>query len=151
MTVKTETNFYKSLKKCLQSGRPDLIITRIESYVTPGFPDCLIYYPSTGFFTIELKVIRRRKNGTGKLLISPLQMAWHAQHDRVNAPVYIMVWDPDARSAKLFQASKLPELRQNSYDTVTGELWAGILGPAQLQQMLELLETPKLPQNSQNI
>ena len=42
MTVKTETNFWKSLKKYLDAG--NYICSRLESYVTPGFPDCLIYH-----------------------------------------------------------------------------------------------------------
>ena len=61
MTVKTETNFYKTFKKCLENGDDEFIITRIESYVTPGFPDCLIYHKDLGFFTVELKVVRRNK------------------------------------------------------------------------------------------
>ena len=75
MTVKTETNFYKNLKRCLETGPEKYIITRIESYVTPGFPDCLIFHKEIGFFTLELKVVRRNKKGVGKVLISPLQHA----------------------------------------------------------------------------
>ena len=70
MTVKTETTFYKSLKKYLEDGDDKFIITRIESYATPGFPDCLIYHNDLGFFTIELKVVRRSKKGIGKVHIS---------------------------------------------------------------------------------
>ena len=77
MTVKTETNFYKNLKKYLENGDDKFIITRIESYATPGFPDCIIYHDDLGFFTIELKVIRRNNKGIGKVLVSPLQTAWH--------------------------------------------------------------------------
>ena len=42
MTVKTETNFWKSLKKYLDAG--EYITSRLESYVTPGFPDSLVYH-----------------------------------------------------------------------------------------------------------
>ncbi len=51
MTVKTETSFYKTFKRCLENGIEKYIITRIESYVTPGFPDCIIYHKDIGFFT----------------------------------------------------------------------------------------------------
>ena len=61
MTVKTETNFYKTFKKCLENGDDEFIITSIESYVTLVFLDCLIYHKDLGFFTVELKVVRRNK------------------------------------------------------------------------------------------
>ena len=35
MPAKTETNFWKSLKTCLNDG--NFVVSRIESYVTPGF------------------------------------------------------------------------------------------------------------------
>ena len=54
MTVKTETTFYKNLKKYLEDGDDKFIVIRIESYATPGFPDCIIYHNDLGFFTLEL-------------------------------------------------------------------------------------------------
>ena len=50
MTVKTETNFWKTLKTYLESG--EYVVSRLESYVTPGFPDCLVFHKDTGFFTL---------------------------------------------------------------------------------------------------
>ena len=123
MTVKTETNFYKSFKRCLENGSEKYLITRIESYVTPGFPDCLIFHKNIGFFTIELKVVRRNKKGVGKVSISPLQIAWNTLHMSHNAPVFILIYDPGKRSTKLFPCSKLLELRDNDYDSVDGGLW----------------------------
>ena len=69
MTVKPETNFWKSVKRLLEGG--EYIVSRLESYVTPGFPDCLIYNKVTGFFTVELKVI----NSNNRVTISPFQIA----------------------------------------------------------------------------
>ena len=142
MSVKTETNFYKSLKKFLESGSKKYIINRIESYVTPGFPDCLIYHNDVGFFTLELKVVRRNKNGIGKVLISPLQMAWNTIHMIHGAPVFTLVSDPGRGITKLFPSSKLLELRDKSYDSVDGELWSGELGPGFSAQLPKLLKLP---------
>ena len=127
MTVKTETNFYKNLKKCLETGSKKYIITRIESYVTPGFPDCLIYHNDVGFFTIELKVVRRNKKGIGKV---------HG------APALILLSDPGRGSTKLFSSSKLLELRDKDYDSVDGELWSGVLGPRFAAELPKLLKLP---------
>ena len=142
MTVKTETTFYKNFKKCLEDGSEKYIVTRIESYVTPGFPDCLIYHNDVGFFTIELKVVRRNKKGIGKVLISPFQMAWNTLHMIHGAPVFILIHDPGRRSTKLFTSSKLLELRDKDYDLVDGELWIGALGPGFAAELPKLLKLP---------
>ena len=144
MTVKTETNFYKNLKKYLEDGDDKFIVTRIESYATPGFPDCLIYHDDLGFFTIELKVIRRNNKGIGKVLISPLQTAWHLLHVMHGAPVYILVYDPGKRIVNLFEGDKLPKLRKLPYDEVVSE--ALYSGPVTGLQLVKLLgpQTPKL-------
>ena len=144
MTVKTETNFYKNLKKYLENGDDKFIITRIESYATPGFPDCLIYHNDLGFFTIELKVVRRSKRGIGKVLISPLQAAWNILHVIHGAPVYILVYDPGKRSVNLFEGAKLPKLREQPFDEVMTEaLYTGSLAGMQLVKILSP-KTPKL-------
>ena len=78
MTVKTETNFYKNVKKLLENGEEEFIVTRIESYATPGFPDCIIYHNDLGFFTIELKVVRRNNKGIGSVLFPHYK--WHGTH-----------------------------------------------------------------------
>ena len=74
MTVKTETSFWKTLKEYLNRG--NYIVSRLESYVTPGFPDCLVYHRETGFFTVELKVV----NSSTKVVLSPFQIAWNMRH-----------------------------------------------------------------------
>ena len=144
MTVKTETNFYKNLKKYLEDGDDKFIVTRIESYATPGFPDCIIYHNDLGFFTIELKVIRRNNKGIGKVLISPLQTSWHLLHVIHGAPVYILLYDPGKRSVNLFEGAKLPKLRSNSFDDVVPEaMYTGSLAWMQLVKLLSP-QTPKL-------
>ena len=144
MTVKTETNFYKNLKKYLEDGDDKFIVTRIESYATPGFPDCIIYHNDLGFFTIELKVIRRNNKGIGKVLISPLQTAWHLLHVMHDAPVYILVYDPGKRIVNLFEGDKLPKLRKLPFDDVApGALYSGPLAGRQLVKLLSP-QTPKL-------
>ena len=144
MTVKTETTFYKNVKKLLEDGDEKFIVTRIESYATPGFPDCIIHHNKLGFFTIELKVVRRSKRGIGKVLISPLQVAWHLLHVMHGAPVYILVYDPGKRSVNLFKGDKLPKLRKLPFDDVVTE--AMYSGPLPGMQLVKLLspQTPKL-------
>jgi hypothetical protein len=138
MTVKPETNFWKNVKKLLASGKEHYLVSRIESYATPGFPDCVVFHRDTGFFTLELKIARRNKKGIGKVLVSPLQLAWNTMHMISGAPVYTLVLDPGHRTVKLFTSEKLLELREKDYDSVTGALYEGPLVNLQLHKLLKL-------------
>ena len=122
MTVKPETNFWKNLKKYLESGTEKYLISRIESYSTPGFPDCVVFHKKTGFFTLELKLIHRNN----RILISPLQTAWNKWYAGSGAPVFILVGGLDGRRVKLFSGSKAQELREKDIDSVPG-LYDGLL------------------------
>ena len=107
MTVNPETNFWKSLKKLLETGHHKYLISRLESYVTPGFPDCLVFNKDTGFFTLELKVIQ----SNNKLKISPFQYAWNSLPSSLGAPVFILATALDGRYVKLFSGSVMRDLR----------------------------------------
>ena len=138
MTVKPETNFWKSLKEFLKNGKEHYLISRIESYATPGFPDCVVFHRDTGFFTLELKIVRRNKSGIGKVLVSPLQLAWNTIHMISGAPVYTLVSDHSRRTVKLFSSEKLQELRDKDYDSVPGALYEGPLAALELHKLLKL-------------
>mgnify|MGYP003132384609 CR=1 FL=1 len=134
MTVKPETRLWKTLKKYLSDG--NYIVSRLESYVTPGFPDCLIFHNVTGFFTVELKVIQRNN----KCILSPFQKAWNLRHSNAGAPVYILLGGLPKGHVKLFHGSQTKELGQCTVDQVPG-LYEG---------RLEDLDFRKLPNSSHN-
>ena len=136
MTVKPETRLWKSLKKCLKAG-DGYIVSRLESYVTPGFPDCLIFHNVTGFFTLELKVIHCNK----KCIISPFQKAWNLRHANAGAPVYILVGGLADGHVKLFHGSWAEHLGQKTIDLVPG-LYHGRLEDLDLCQVLSSSQTP---------
>tara|TARA_R110000824_G_scaffold5475_1_gene25337 strand:+ start:658 stop:1104 length:447 start_codon:yes stop_codon:yes gene_type:complete len=143
MTVKTESNFWKTLKKLWESGDEKYLVSRIESYVTPGFPDCVVFHKDTGFFTLELKVVKRNKRGIGRCHISTLQHAWNVSYARAGAPVYILVYDLGRRVVNLFHGSKTPKLRDNDLDSMVGEaLYSGPLPGLQLHKLLNS-QTPQ--------
>ena len=130
MTVKTETNFWKTLKKYLDGG--SYIVSRLESYVTPGFPDCLIYHRDTGFFTVELKVL----GSNNKVTLSPFQIAWNMRHATAGAQSYILVNLPLAEQVKLFHGCKTMELSQSNVFKVPG-LYEGRLMDLDLRQIVK--------------
>ena len=135
MTVKTETNFWKTLKTYLDDG--NYIVSRLESYVTPGFPDCLVFHKDIGFFTLELKVL----GSNNKVTLSPFQIAWNMRHALAGAPSYILVSFPVSGTVKLFHGCKTKDLGQNNAFSVPG-LYEGRLADLDLCQVLSNSQTP---------
>ena len=135
MTVKTETSFWRTLKIYLEGG--DFIVSRLESYVTPGFPDCLVFHKDTGFFTLELKVL----GSNNKVTLSPFQIAWNMRHATAGAQSYILVNLPLRGEVKLFHGCKTKELGQSTADQVPG-LYEGRLEDLDLVKLLNS-QTPQ--------
>ena len=135
MTVKGETRLWKSLKKLLEGG--EYIVSRLESYVTPGFPDCLIFHNVTGFFTIELKIAQANK----KVLISPFQIGWNMRHAIAGSQSYILVSLPLKGEVKLFHGCKTKELAASTVDLVPG-LYEGRIEDLDLCQVISNSQTP---------
>jgi len=135
MTVKTETNFWKSVKTLLDGG--DYIVSRLESYVTPGFPDCLVFHKDTGFFTVELKVL----GSNDKITLSPFQIAWNMRHALAGAQSYILVNLPLKGKVKLFHGCKTKDLGENTVFNVPG-LYEGRLEGLDLCQVISNSQTP---------
>ena len=136
MTVKPETRLWKNLKKHLNDG-DGYLISRLESYVTPGFPDCLIFHNVTGFFTLELKVIHCNK----KCILSPFQKAWNTIHYIHGAPVYILVGGLADGHVKLFHGASIKDLGQKTVDLVPG-LYEGPLKDLDLAKIVSSAQTP---------
>ena len=135
MSVKPETTFWKSLKTLLEGG--DYVVSRLESYVTPGFPDCLIFHKNVGFFTLELKVL----GSNNKVTLSPFQIAWNMRHAIAGAQSYILVNLAQRGEVKLFHGCKTKDLGQSTVDIVPG-LYEGRLVDLDLCQVLSNSQTP---------
>ena len=136
MTVKPETTFWKNVKKSLEGG--EYIVSRLESYVTPGFPDCVIFHNVTGFFTIELKIIQPNN----KVKFSVFQKAWNLRHANARASVYILVGGLKDKGVKLFHGAQTKELGQRTVDLVPG-LYEGRLEDLDLRQIVSNSQTPQ--------
>ena len=135
MTVKPESRFWKNVKKSLEGG--EYIVSRLESYVTPGFPDCVIFHNVTGFFTIELKIIQPNK----KIKFSVFQKAWNLRHANAGAPVYILVGGLKDNKVKLFHGAWTEHLCQKTVDQVPG-LYHGSLADLALVKLLNSQTPP---------
>ena len=69
--AKDESKFWQEVKKNITQ----ISFTRLESWASAGVPDLLCYNKKGKFFTIELKVEKRKK-----LTFSPHQIAFHIRH-----------------------------------------------------------------------
>ena len=77
--MKPEQKLYQKLKK----NTPNILWSRLETWVTFGIPDLLGYHNSSGFFMVELKI------QTGhKIRFSPHQILIHTLRPNRN---YILV------------------------------------------------------------
>ena len=77
--MKPEQKLYQKLKK----NTPNILWSRLETWVTFGIPDLLGYHNSSGFFMVELKI------QTGhKIRFSPHQILFHTIRTNRN---FIMV------------------------------------------------------------
>ena len=84
MPAKPETKLYQRLKENLQN----CLITRIESRVNLGIPDCLIALRRTGTFVpVELKVVKHGR----RVRLSPHQIAFHSRHAELGCATFVLV------------------------------------------------------------
>ena len=99
MAMKPEAGLYKRLKENLQ----DAHITRIESRVNLGIPDCLIALNNNRFIMVELKVVKRGK----KINLSPHQVSFHLKHASIKCPTFILVQYHPAGTTTFLKAELL--------------------------------------------
>jgi len=91
--MKKESDLWKLLKK----NTPEIRWTRIESWASPGVPDCIGYHDSCGLFMVELKLAHGPR-----VVFSPHQILWHQTHTKRN---FILVGQAEkaaSRSIKLY-------------------------------------------------
>lgn len=123
MPAKPETKLYQRLKENLSS----CLITRIESRVNLGIPDCLIAFRRTGAFVpVELKVVKHGR----RVRLSPHQIAFHCRHAEIGCATYVLVlFVPYGKEAtkegvlKLYRGDQVLELAQSGVDTIALAEW----------------------------
>ena len=90
------------LWRLLRQNTPNISWTRLESWASPGVPDCLGYNNNCGFFMCELKVTK-----THKVSFSPHQKLFHITRPKRN---FIIAQDAGLGSIKLYESSAILDL-----------------------------------------
>lgn len=84
----------------MKAGISAAHITRIESRVGLGIPDCLVAIEGHGFVLVELKVVTSGK----KVRLSPHQVGFHLKHAAMCCPTFVLVeYHPPKSSGKACQ------------------------------------------------
>ena len=86
--MKPEQKLYQKLKK----NTPNILWSRLETWVSFGIPDLLGYHNSCGFFMVELKI-----QTANKIRFSPHQILFHTIRTKRN---YILVEQARKRGPK---------------------------------------------------
>ena len=82
--VKRESGFYQQMKTGIKKTKRNLILTRLETWATPGIPDLIICDENGKFHFIELKY-----TATKAVQISPHQVAWLSKHKHSSSWIFI--------------------------------------------------------------
>ena len=97
-----EASFYQSIKKNQKKHRPDVRLTRIESWASQGVPDLVVCGETGDFSFWELKT------ATGVAVrLSPHQVAWMEQHKHTASFIIVRCKD---RHAHVYRADQAVEL-----------------------------------------
>ena len=99
--MKPEQKLYQKLKK----NTPNILWSRLETWVTFGIPDLIGYHNSSGFFMVELKI----QTGN-KIRFSPHQILFHTTRNKRN---FILVEQAPPRapsSLKLYGSKSIEGL-----------------------------------------
>ena len=95
-------------------------ITRLESRVGLGIPDCLIAFRRPPkFVMVELKVVTAGK----QVRLSPHQISFHARHADYGVPTFILVEWQQKLELRLYHNKQAIELAEQGWATVP--CWQG--------------------------
>lgn len=112
--AKDESKFWQEVKKNIKQ----ISFTRLESWASAGVPDLLCYNKKGTFFTIELKVEKRKK-----LTFSPHQIAFHIKHPN---NTFILAKALGPCSPKLYEGKEILRIVEREEVLPVRESWPEI-------------------------
>ena len=112
--AKDESKFWLEVKKNIKQ----ISFTRLESWASAGVPDLLCYNKKGKFFTIELKVEKRKK-----IIFSPHQIAFHIRHPH---NTFILAKALGPCSPKLYEGKEILRIVEREPVSPIAESWTAI-------------------------
>ena len=99
--MKPEQKLYQKLKK----NTPNILWSRLETWVTFGLPDLIGYHNSSGFFMVELKI----QTGN-KIRFSPHQILFHTTRSKRNFILVEQARKGGLKDIKLYGSKSINDL-----------------------------------------
>ncbi len=99
--MKPEQKLYQKLKK----NTPDILWSRLETWVTFGLPDLIGYHNTSGFFMVELKI-----QPGNKIRFSPHQILFHTIRTNRNFIVVEQARPGGLKDIKLYGSKSINDL-----------------------------------------
>ena len=99
--MKPEQKLYQKLKK----NTPNILWSRLETWVNLGIPDLIGYHNLSGFFMVELKI----QTGN-KIRFSPHQILYHTMRTNRNFIVVEQARKGGSRPIKLYGSKSIEGL-----------------------------------------
>ena len=117
--MKPEQKLYQKLKK----NTPNILWSRLETWVSFGLPDLLGYHNTCGFFMVELKI------QTGhKIRLSPHQILFHTlrtnrkykivEHARKRGPQVLKLYGSKSIEGLLLDPREVKPLAVNDFQLI---------------------------------
>lgn len=88
-------------------------VTRLESRVGLGIPDCLLAFRGR-FVMVELKVVLAGR----KVRLSPHQIAFHTKHATYRCPTFVLVEWKGLKRVRLYSGGQAIDLAERGWDVV---------------------------------
>jgi hypothetical protein len=133
--MKPESKFWNLIKKNLS----DISWTRIESWASPGVPDCYGIKDGVSIW-VELKVIT-----SNKINVSPFQKSWNFSHSLQGGRNFIMATTRCQSLLYIFPGSVVHSI--GSITKLPSTYWSidVVQGPGTWMQVREILLHSPLP------
>ncbi|MEE8607485.1 MAG: hypothetical protein V3S55_07775 [Nitrospiraceae bacterium] len=125
-----ESGFWRKLRPLMREAAPGIVVERIESWSTPGFPDVSGTWEGVDFW-LELKIIRGLQ-----VKFQPGQVPWLRRRWRAGSRCFVLAYEPGDWRALLFDGDRAKELSNNHVDEVTTR-WMPSLDTIGIRRMLK--------------
>jgi len=124
-----ESGFWRKLRPLMREAAPGIVVERIESWSTPGFPDVSGCWLSCDFW-LELKIVRN-----GKVKMRPSQVRWLEQRWKAGSSSFVLAYEPESKIMYLFNGNHARALSKKQVIRVSH--WTYILSERSVQCMIE--------------
>ena len=126
-----ESGFWRKLRPLMREAAPGIVVERIESWSTPGFPDVSGCWDGRDFW-LELKIVQNLR-----VKMRPGQVRWLERRWKAGSRCFILAYGPDHNDLCLFKGKVARELTKHTVLEIPHH--AGFLNTKEVRFLLEVI------------